>query len=69
MTEPLITPKELAAALKVNVGLIYRMQKLGFCNNGKKHRIRATIEEARAWLENNPSPYSNESKRMLSNGK
>lgn len=51
MTE-LLTPKELAAALKRSLDYVYAMRKAGFPMPGK----RATLADALVWLSDNPNP-------------
>jgi len=44
---PLMTSKELAYALRVNVSYVYRMRSAGFPMPAGK----ATLQEAREWLK------------------
>jgi hypothetical protein len=53
-SEPLLTAKELAAALKRNVKYVYAMKACGFLMPGN----RATVGMALTWLVRNPAPRS-----------
>ncbi|MDD4348597.1 MAG: hypothetical protein PHF70_05770 [Opitutales bacterium] len=57
----LLCVSELAYELRRSTKFVYRMRKLGFIMPGGT----ATLEEARAWLARNPSPFA-EKQRILS---
>lgn len=52
--DTLLTAKELAAVLRVNVRYIYRMKSQGFIMTARL----ATVREAREWLAQNPPPFA-----------
>lgn len=54
MMEPIemLTVKELARTLRKHISYVYAMRSLGF----QMPAGLATLQEARAWLVNHPSP-------------
>lgn len=52
----LLTPKELAGALKRNVSYVYAMRARGFSMPGN----RGTLADALAWLTSHPQPRKGE---------
>jgi len=60
MTE-LLTPKELAAALKRHVNYVYWMRRRGF----RMVAYRTTLTAALEWLKANPKPCSGRNKKKV----
>ena len=52
MTDELLTPKELASALKRHISYVYAMRRKGF----RMVAQRTTLNAALQWLLSNPYP-------------
>lgn len=61
MTEKLLSPKELADALGKSIKTVYQMRRVGFRMSG----FRATLSEARQWLDIHPHPFAMKPVRPL----